>query len=594
VTDVAGNNSPTASSAFTYDTTAPAQPVISGGPASPTTTTTASFTVTEADATATLACTLDASTAACTSPVSYSGLATGNHTFSVVATDPAGNASTTASFSWVVDVTGPTGAVTFPVGGASYNLTTYNQGCSTGGGDICGTSADVGTSVALVQVSVQSGAGNYYNGATFGSASESLRTISGTNAAWTLALPTTAGLTNGITYTIRVHVTDAVGNTSTTLSTFVYDTNPPPVPVVSGGPSNPTASGSASFTLTDTESPVTFSCTLDGTTTACTSPVSYTSLTTGSHTFTAKAVDPAGNASAATAAVTWQVDVDAPTAVITFPAAGSAYNAARYTAGCTAGTDICGTSADVGTGVQTVQVSVQLGTGNYWDGSSGFNSATETGAAMMSVQNTGTWNLAFPGTRLVNGSTYVVRVHVLDKVNNASTTSVSSFTYDTTAPTIPVAVTTGNVAGGTVGKAEPGDTVTYTFSEPMDPTSILAGWDGTSTSVVVAFLNNAGAGGGDRLLVTDPSFNQIMGTFDLGSAAYVSGLVTFGQSGTASTMVMSGSTITITFGSVNTPASVGTVTTGGTTLWTLPGTLPSDRAGNAVTGTPPSKLTIAF
>jgi len=57
---------------------------------------------------------------------------------------------------------------------------------------------------------------------------------------------------------------------------------------------------------------------------------------------------------------------------------------------------------------------------------------------------------------------------------------------DNTAPT-GVDVEATNVAGGTVGKAEQGDVVTYTFSEPMKAASVLAGWDGASTPVVVRF-----------------------------------------------------------------------------------------------------------
>ena len=61
-------------------------------------------------------------------------------------------------------------------------------------------------------------------------------------------------------------------------------------------------------------------------------------------------------------------------------------------------------------------------------------------------------------------------------------------TVDNTAPTASN-VQAVNVAS-TVGQAELSDTITYTFSEPIDPQSILAGWTGASTNVVVR-LNNA-------------------------------------------------------------------------------------------------------
>ena len=55
-----------------------------------------------------------------------------------------------------------------------------------------------------------------------------------------------------------------------------------------------------------------------------------------------------------------------------------------------------------------------------------------------------------------------------------------------------------NTSGGTAGKAETGDTLTFTFGEAMDPASILAAWDGTSSNVSVNFTNS-GCAGNDSL-----------------------------------------------------------------------------------------------
>ena len=53
-------------------------------------------------------CSLDASEfVACATPVSYSGLADGAHTFQVYVRDRAGNVSITASRSWIVDLAAP-------------------------------------------------------------------------------------------------------------------------------------------------------------------------------------------------------------------------------------------------------------------------------------------------------------------------------------------------------------------------------------------------------------------------------------------------------------------------------------------------------
>src|SRR5207253_2556997 len=93
-TDPAGNNG-TASYTWTVDVTAP-NVTISSKPANPTNQTTASFSFSADKVGSSFQCKLDAgSYAVCTSPQSYAGpLAAGSHTFTVQATDPAGNTGT--------------------------------------------------------------------------------------------------------------------------------------------------------------------------------------------------------------------------------------------------------------------------------------------------------------------------------------------------------------------------------------------------------------------------------------------------------------------------------------------------------------------
>lgn len=80
---------------------------ITSGTSGSTTSTSASFSFTAGEPGATFQCKLDAgSYSSCTSPKSYTGVATGAHTFSVRATDPASNVDATpATASWTV--TGP-------------------------------------------------------------------------------------------------------------------------------------------------------------------------------------------------------------------------------------------------------------------------------------------------------------------------------------------------------------------------------------------------------------------------------------------------------------------------------------------------------
>src|SRR5204863_411697 len=112
--------------------------------------------------------------------------------------------------------------------------------------------------------------------------------------------------------------TDKAGNVElpptppgTADSTTLVDTTSPDTSITSH-PSNPSSSGSASFSFdgTDAGSGVDhFECKLDGAAFAsCTSGINYTSLGDGSHTFQVRAIDKAGNADPDPASFTWVVD----------------------------------------------------------------------------------------------------------------------------------------------------------------------------------------------------------------------------------------------------------------------------------------------
>jgi hypothetical protein len=97
------------------------------------------------------------------------------------------------------------------------------------------------------------------------------------------------------------------------------------------------------------------------------------------------------------------------------------------------------------------------------------------------------------------------------------------------------------------GRAEEGDTITYRFSEPPDPGSILAGWDGSAAAVVVRLENGHPD---DTVTIYDHAdASQLpLGTLRLGRGDYTNRDRTFGAGGTASTMVLSGDEVTITLG----------------------------------------------
>jgi len=92
----------------TYPFNVPTDTYLDSVPPAGTASTTATFTFHGSGSPATYSCSLDgASASACTSPVTYSGLAEGTHTFSVAATVAGSTDPTPAQASWTVDTTPP-------------------------------------------------------------------------------------------------------------------------------------------------------------------------------------------------------------------------------------------------------------------------------------------------------------------------------------------------------------------------------------------------------------------------------------------------------------------------------------------------------
>ena len=165
-------------------------------------------------------------------------------------------------------------------------------------------------------------------------------------------------------------------------------------------------------------------------------------------------------------------------------------------------------------------------------------------------------------------------VTTADVAGNSSGAVSFSVVVDGTAPS-GSNVQTANTSGVTAGKPEAGDTVTFTFGEAMDPASIKAAWDGSSSNVTVAFAN-AGCAGNDTMTVT---------AVNLGSLCLAGNYVNGNRSFTASPMVLSGggTIVTITLGTAS--GALNTETTSGTMAWT-PSASALDVAGNACSVVP--------
>jgi hypothetical protein len=149
-------------------------------------------------------------------------------------------------------------------------------------------------------------------------------------------------------------------------------------------------------------------------------------------------------------------------------------------------------------------------------------------------------------------------------------------TVDNTTPA-PVNWITTNKAGGVAGRAEQGDIVTYTWNEPIDPESLIAGWNGGSPTMVTARISFNGGGNG-RFRLRDAAG---VTTLPFGTVYLQRNYVTATTMFPNSTITMLGNTVRVVLGAPAVPANMVTVTVASTPTWT-PSAAAYDAAGNAM------------
>ena len=200
------------------------------------------------------------------------------------------------------DTTPPVVSISFPTTGAVYGPAGWS-------GAVTGTATD-DSGIASVEVAVmQSGTGMYWNGSTLSASAPMWLAASAKKSDWTLpfVLPVAEG-----GYTVSVRATDTAISPNRSVpvtASFTVDRTPPGPPSISQQPDSITSSTSATFAFTDGASPVTFECRLDsGSFVACVSPVTYSGLAGGDHTFAVRALDGVANPSQA-ATYGWTVAV---------------------------------------------------------------------------------------------------------------------------------------------------------------------------------------------------------------------------------------------------------------------------------------------
>ncbi|HEV2999390.1 MAG TPA: Ig-like domain repeat protein [Solirubrobacteraceae bacterium] len=324
-TDAATNTGPEATRTYTLDRAAPAAPAITGGPPASSADAAPSFSFThEAGATATCRMTRGATVvsdwAPCASPKGYdlAAEADGAYTFSVRATDAAGNTGTAATRNYTLDrvepvaptITGRPAAVsndetptwTFT---ASFDVVKYR--CRLERGATVVSDYTVCTSPQTYDLS---------------------------------------GQPDG-TYTFKVRGSDDAANESTeTSDTFTLDRAAPAAPAITGGPTGDSQNATPSYAFT-AEAGAATACRVDrgGTVVSdwgpCVSPRSYdlTLQPDGAYTFRVRATDVAGN-TGAEGTRTYTLDRTAPAApaITSGPPADSNDDTPVYSFAAEAGT----------------------------------------------------------------------------------------------------------------------------------------------------------------------------------------------------------------------------------------------------------------
>ncbi|EDT6902059.1 BapA prefix-like domain-containing protein [Salmonella enterica subsp. enterica] len=434
-------------------------------------------------------------------------LANGSHTFTLSATDPAGNSSSVSSgFVLTIDATPPAAPViasmadnTAPVTGIVPNGGSTNETRPT----LSGT-GEAGTTISI------------YNGsALVGTAQVQA------NGSWSFTPSTSLGA--GV-WNLTATATDAAGNTSAAseIRSFTIDTTAPAAPVIDTvyDGTGPITGNLSSGQITDEARPV-----ISGTREANTtirlydngtllaeipadnsSSWRYTpdaSLATGNHVITVIAVDAAGNASPVSDSVNFVVDTTPPlTPVIT------------------------SVSDDQAPGLGTIANGQ-----NTNDPTPTFSGTAEAGATITLYENgtvigtttaqpDGAWSVS---TSTLASGTHAITAVATDAAGNSSPNSTAfTLTIDTTAPQTPILTSVvDDVAGGVTGNLANGQITNDnrpTLNGTAEAGSVVSIYDGdtllgvtsANASGAWSFTPTTGLNDGTRTLTvtaTDPAGN---------------------------------------------------------------------------------------
>jgi hypothetical protein len=169
---------------------------------------------------------------------------------------------------------------------------------------------------------------------------------------------------------------------------------------------------------------------------------------------------------------------------------------------------------------------------------------------------------------------YDIRATAQDTLGNQSTSPLGSAYVNNTGPT---GTDVQGTNGGVNDKLDAGDTVIFTYSAAITPSSILAGWSGAAPAAIRVRVNNNGVS--DSMEFYDAANTTSLGLLASGTSLainidYVTGATVFNG-----TISRSGSTFTVTLGTLISGAVTTSPKGKSPMIWQ-----PSSQATNQLTG----------
>jgi hypothetical protein len=241
-----------------------------------------------------------------------------------------------------------------------------------------------------------------------------------------------------------------------------------------------------------------------------------TAVADGTYDLRSVAVDAAGNTRTSTAVTARVVDNTNPTVSVTAPGMFRTSTTVNATA-----------SDNVAVASVAIQYSV-AGAGSY---------------TTICTDNSSPYSCAWNAAALADGA-YDVRSIATDTAGNQTTSAVVSAYVNNTGPT---GTDVQGTNGGVNDRLDAGDTVVFTYSTTMLPSSILTGWSGSSTAIKVR-VNNGGAS--DSMEFYDNANTTPLGLLATGTALAINIDHVTAPSLFNATIVRSGANITVTIGTL--------------------------------------------